>query len=220
MTIEPATAADASAALVAAARDGLSVSIGREGGDVVLSTARLDRILASATRFDRAPRPAPSFAARPGPQPDPAELPHVAVPQLAAVSEREGDPHVRIRGRSPGDDEECAGHPQRDRHHASVVEMEEDRLRSPVDAADRRASDFGDESLGRLRMADRAIPADGRLADRRPGDDALEVARDGLDFGELRHDRSVSDSRDRVHCRHQPRPYPSIDVLSDLWNGQ
>ena len=44
-TIEPATAADASAALVAAARDGLSVSIGREGGDVVLSTARLDRVL-------------------------------------------------------------------------------------------------------------------------------------------------------------------------------
>jgi glycolate oxidase FAD binding subunit len=45
VTVEVADAAEASATLAAASRDGRTVSIGREGGDVVLSTARLDRIL-------------------------------------------------------------------------------------------------------------------------------------------------------------------------------
>jgi glycolate oxidase FAD binding subunit len=43
--VEPATLADASAALAAASRDGTPVSIGKDGGDVVLSTVRLDRII-------------------------------------------------------------------------------------------------------------------------------------------------------------------------------
>jgi glycolate oxidase FAD binding subunit len=45
LRVEPATLADASAALASASRDGMRVSIGKDGGDVVLSTARLDRII-------------------------------------------------------------------------------------------------------------------------------------------------------------------------------
>ena len=45
MVAEPASVAEASAVLADAARAGARVSIEREGGDVRLSTARLDRIL-------------------------------------------------------------------------------------------------------------------------------------------------------------------------------
>ncbi|MCC6223876.1 MAG: FAD-binding oxidoreductase [Thermoleophilia bacterium] len=43
--VEPGTIAEAAAELERAARSGLRVSIEREGGDVVLSTRRLDRVL-------------------------------------------------------------------------------------------------------------------------------------------------------------------------------
>ena len=42
---EPATVAEAAAVLAGASHAGRTVSIGREGGDVVLSTRRLDRVL-------------------------------------------------------------------------------------------------------------------------------------------------------------------------------
>jgi glycolate oxidase FAD binding subunit len=43
--VEPATVAEAAEALAQASSDGKRVSIDREGGDVILSTCRLDRIL-------------------------------------------------------------------------------------------------------------------------------------------------------------------------------
>jgi len=45
LLVEPATVAEAAEALAAATREGRRVSIEREGGDVVLSTRRLDRVL-------------------------------------------------------------------------------------------------------------------------------------------------------------------------------
>ena len=109
-----------------------------------------------------------------------------------------------------------ASHEQRAGHRSATVitrpsRMEEDRLArrstrrivAPATSATNRSGGCG--------WRDRADPeADGRLADRRPGDDALEDrARRSRLQGLSRHDRSVSDSRDRVRpAATNPAPYP------------
>ena len=119
------------------------------------------------------------------PQPDAPELAHVAVSQLAAVGQREDDARVRVVGRPRFRHDERAGHAQRHGHDPS-------RPRGAAGRSSRAASPDG-SSRRRSRRRTAPAAADGGScapngplpSDRRARHPALEIARDGLDFGQL-----------------------------------
>ena len=106
-------------------------------------------------------------------------------------------------------DEQLPGHLEVDGEERAAGEVDDDLLAAPADGLDPPAGHAPDERL-RVLVAQRPGPRDARAGDHRAGPAALgqqpapEVARDGLDLGELRH---RSDDRTRpaaVRCAAAP----------------
>ena len=138
-------------------------------------------------------------------EPDPPELAHVAEPQLGAVVQRERQPLVGVDRQRRRHDEQLPGHLEVDGEERAAGEVDDDLLAAPADGLDPPAGHAADERL-RVLVAQRPGPRDARAGDLRAGPAALgqqpapEVARDGLDLGQLRH---RSDDRTRpaaVRC--------------------
>ncbi len=144
------------------------------------------------------------------PQADAPELAHVAVAQLPSIGQLEHDPRVGIVRRAGRRHDQRAGHAQRHGHDPPIGQVDEHALGAPADAADLRAADLGHELL-RLRMADGPLPAHLGIGDLRARDPALQVARDGLDLGQLGHLAT------RRAARRSPLPPPREPRRPPSW---
>ena len=125
-------------------------------------------------------------------QPDAPELADVAEAQLAAVVERQREALVRIQRAGRRHHEQLAGHLEVDREERAGVEVDDHLLAPPPDRLDPTARDPRDEPC-RVLVPQRARPGDAGAGDPRPGSVAVgqqvaaQVARDGLDLGQLGH---------------------------------
>jgi hypothetical protein len=121
-------------------------------------------------------------------EPDPAELANVPKADLAAILEREDKADVRVVWPSLWHDEELTGHLQVDRQERSAGKVDHELLAAPADGLDPAAGHTVGERL-QTEVAERPSPARLGIDDRRANDEPAQVAGNGFDLGQLRHER-------------------------------
>src|SRR6266568_8616895 len=120
------------------------------------------------------------------------ELSRIGEPQHRAVLEAERRPDEPIIAAADVAEEQLPGHPERDDERLVAVELHHHELPAASHRGDAPPEQARSEVLRGQGLGD-TVPVRDEFADAAADDETVELARDGLDFGELRHESGLGD---------------------------